>query len=62
MLQSDSITAQPPIAAQHPYTHRLHGDERPDPYFWLRDRDNPEVIAYLEAENAYTEMRMQHTR
>jgi len=30
-----------------------HGDERIDDWFWLRDRDDPEVIAYLEAENAY---------
>ncbi|MHB1487165.1 MAG: S9 family peptidase [Acidimicrobiales bacterium] len=32
-----------------------HGDTRIDDYFWLRGRDNPEVIAHLEAENAYTE-------
>jgi oligopeptidase B len=31
-----------------------HGDRRIDPYYWLRDRQNPEVVAYLEAENAYT--------
>ncbi len=36
-------------------TPLLHGgDERVDPWFWLRDRDDPEVLAYLEAENAYT--------
>ncbi|MBW4657932.1 MAG: S9 family peptidase [Drouetiella hepatica Uher 2000/2452] len=52
----------PPIAAQHPYVHSLHGDERVDPYFWMRDRENPEVIAYLEAENAYTEAMMEQTR
>lgn len=33
----------------------MHGDERIDNYFWLNDRDNPDVIAYLEAENAYAE-------
>jgi len=33
----------------------LHGDVRIDNYFWLKERDNPEVIAYLDAENAYTE-------
>ena len=32
-----------------------HGDAFVDPYEWLRDKDNPEVISYLEAENAYTE-------
>lgn len=31
----------------------LHGDVRTDNYYWLNQRDNPEVIAYLEAENAY---------
>jgi oligopeptidase B len=35
--------------------HLLHGDPRPDPYFWLREKSNPEVAAYLEAENAYTD-------
>ena len=53
--------ATPPIAAQRPYVHSLHGDDRPDPYFWLRDREDPEVMAYLKAENAYTEAMMQHT-
>ncbi|GAP93791.1 S9 family peptidase [Leptolyngbya sp. NIES-2104] len=57
----DRGTASPPIAAQHRYVHQLHDDERIDDYFWLRERDNPEVIAYLEAENAYTEAIMQHT-
>jgi oligopeptidase B len=32
-----------------------HGDDREDPWFWLRERDEPEVTAYLQAENAYTE-------
>ncbi len=43
----------PPDAAQRPHTHSLHGTDRPDPYHWLRDRDSPDVLAYLEAENAY---------
>ncbi len=51
----------PPIAKKYPYTHSLHGDERIDNYFWLRDRENPEVNAYLEAENQYTEAMMKHT-
>ena len=34
---------------------RHDGDERVDPWFWLRERDDPEVLAYLEAENAYTD-------
>jgi oligopeptidase B len=50
-----------PKAEKIPYVHSLHGDERVDPYFWMRDRQNPDVLAYLEAENAYTEATMQHT-
>ncbi len=44
----------PPLAEKHPHLHSLHDDQRLDNYFWLRDRQNPAVIAYLEAENAYT--------
>lgn len=51
----------PPIAQKHPHVHFLHGDERIDHYFWLRDRSSPAVIAYLEAENTYTQAKMQHT-
>jgi oligopeptidase B len=46
---------QPPVAKRIPHPHTLHGDVRPDDYYWLRERENPEVIRYLEAENAYTE-------
>ncbi|MBB6098737.1 oligopeptidase B [Deinobacterium chartae] len=43
----------PPRAKQVPHTHHAHGDRRDDPYAWLRQRENPDVLAYLEAENAY---------
>ncbi len=39
----------------------VHGDTRIDNYFWLRDRQDPDTIAYLEAENAYTKEKLQHT-
>ncbi|TMC72378.1 MAG: S9 family peptidase [Chloroflexi bacterium] len=45
----------PPMAAARPKVLEAHGDRREDPYYWLREKDNPEVIAYLEAENSYTE-------
>ena len=48
----------PPRAKQVPHSLEIHGDTRIDPWFWLNDRDNPEVIAYLEAENAYLETQM----
>ncbi len=43
----------PPKAPKRPHPHTLHGDVRQDDYFWLRERSNPDVIAYLEAENQY---------
>jgi len=51
----------PPSAEKQPQVLELHGDRRIDDYFWLRDIENPKAIAYLEAENAYTEAMMQHT-
>lgn len=42
-----------PQAKRIPYVHKLHGDDRPDDYFWLREKENPEVIQYLEEENKY---------
>jgi oligopeptidase B len=39
----------------------IHGDTRVDPYYWLNERDNPEVIAYLEKENDYLSMVMKST-
>ncbi len=44
----------PPVASRRPRSRIHHGDEFLDPYEWLRAKDDPEVIAYLEAENAYT--------
>ena len=44
-----------PLAKKLPVELTLHGDTRTDDYYWLRERENPEVIAYLEAENSYTE-------
>ncbi len=49
----EKMTAQPPLAAQKPKDLTEHGHTRQDPWYWLNDRENPEVIAYLNAENAY---------
>jgi oligopeptidase B len=46
---------QAPAAAQRPHTVVWHGQKVEDPFFWLREKSDPEVIKYLEAENAYTE-------
>lgn len=50
----------PPRAPRRPARLEAHGDVRIDDFFWLRERDNPEVRAYLDAENAYTEARTAH--
>jgi oligopeptidase B len=47
--------ASPPHAARRPHVISAHGDDREDPWFWLRDREDPDVLAYLQAENAYTD-------
>jgi len=52
---------KPPVADIRPHELTIHGDTRVDNYFWLNDREDPEVIAYLEAENAYLEKTMAHT-
>ena len=51
---------EPPIAARRPTERRLHGHSVVDDYFWMRDRSAPEVIDYLEAENAYTRAMTDH--
>ncbi len=51
-----------PRASQRPKTIDINGDVRADPYFWLRDRNDPDVIAHLNAENTYTAHRMRRTR
>lgn len=52
---------KPPKAAKQPVTNTLHDHTWIDDYYWLRERDNPEVIAYLKEENAYLEAMMAHT-
>jgi oligopeptidase B len=53
-IGTDSLP-QPPVAARIPVEHLLHGDLRIDDYAWLREKENPEVIHHLQAENAYTD-------
>lgn len=53
---------KPPVAKIIPKELTAHGDTRIDNYYWLSERDNPDVIAYLEAENAYTDAVMAHTK
>src|SRR6202165_6132360 len=59
---TDQPTApNPPVAQGRPKVLERHGDSRVDPYYWLRDKGNPEVTVHLEAENAYAEAVMAPT-
>src|SRR5688572_10159613 len=51
-------TPRPPVARKIRKITRLHGEVLRDDYGWLRDKDAPEVTAYLNAENAYTDALM----
>ncbi len=53
---------KPPVAKIIPHELTAHGHTRIDNYYWLNQRDNPEVLEYLEAENAYKDAAMVHTK
>ncbi len=53
---------QPPLADKKPANIEKHGDVRVDNYFWLNERENPEVIDYLERENDYNNKMTAHTQ
>jgi len=53
---------QPPVAKKLPKELIMHGDTRIDNYYWLNERENPEVIDYLNAENEYTQYMMADTK
>ena len=60
------VTAAPvgePMLEKRPHEMTLHGHTRVDEYYWLRDdsRKDPQMLAYLEAENAYFDKTMEHT-
>jgi oligopeptidase B len=55
MFEQAPAGSAAPTAPRRPQARTHHGEVFEDPYEWLRDKDNPEVIAYLEAENSYTE-------
>ncbi len=51
----------PPVARVVPRAHTVHGESRLDQYSWLRNREDPEVLAYLQSENRYTQAVMRPT-
>jgi oligopeptidase B len=60
-ISTDPIPT-PPLAGREPVEHVLHGDRRVDHYGWLREKKSREVIAYLQAENAYTDAILKPTQ
>lgn len=60
--QALQLKLTPPKAKLIPKELTIHGHTRIDKYFWLRERDNPEVIAYLQAENDYKDAVLKHTQ
>ncbi len=58
--QPSTQPAQPPVAPRRPTSREIHGRTRTDDYEWLREKESPEVLAHLEAENAWTQARTAH--
>ena len=56
------LKVKAPIATKVPKKLEKHGDVRIDDYYWLNDRENPEVLKYLEGENAYYRELTAHTK
>ena len=56
------VTRSVPQAHRRPTTLSAHGHDRIDDWFWLRERDSPDVLAYLEAENAYATASLESLR
>ncbi len=61
LTAADAPETRPPMAKKIPKTTEIHGDRLQDDYFWLRERTNPEVRAYLDEENRYTDAFMKGT-
>src|SRR5690606_21776177 len=58
---SEFIVAAPPVSKKIPKELTIHGHTRIDPYYWLNDRSNPEVIDYLNQENECLKEQLRHT-
>ena len=59
-MTSERQDMKPPVAKKVPTERTHHGDTFVDDYEWLRDKDDPEVRAWLEAQSAYTEAHTAH--
>ena len=56
----NTVQPQPVVTKHVEHVREHHGDRVVDPFEWLRDKDNPEVLAHLEAENSYAEAMTSH--
>src|SRR5271154_4857680 len=61
LTAADNLLPAPPAAKKDPHVTEINGRKLVDNYFWMRDKKNPEVRAYLEAENFYTDAVMKPT-
>jgi oligopeptidase B len=61
LRSADTQAPSPPVAKRVPKVTEINGHKLTDNYFWLRDKKNPEVKAYLDAENAYADALMKST-
>src|SRR5262245_8959123 len=65
VISADILVSQepagPPVAPVRPRYQIVQDEKRTDNYYWLREKSNPDVLKYLEAENAYTASKMRHT-
>src|SRR5262245_19192032 len=61
-VAAQDLPPKPPVAPTQPHSFDFHGKKIDDPYFWLKDKKNPETIKYLTAENAYREAVTKHLK
>ncbi len=61
-VNTKKTSIEEPLAARKTKKLEIHNDIRDDDYFWLNDRENPEVIKYLNEENSYLDTTLSHTR
>ncbi|MCB0662471.1 MAG: oligopeptidase B, partial [Saprospiraceae bacterium] len=59
-LMYSKMDIVPPSCEKKPKELSIHGDTRVDDYYWLNERENPDVISYLENENKYLDTMMSH--
>ena len=57
-----NLNITPPVADVAPYEHKIHDHIRIDPYYWLNDRDSPQVLDYINRENDYYQKMTAHTQ